>query len=923
MSGLATSIGLISGIDIGNLVNQLIALQRLPAARMEQRVKALQATQTGWGTLEANLLTLSTSITALKTRSTFSAFKANNSDKAQLSVQTQSNAVPGTYQLQALRTAATHEAVSKGFANSDQQPVGAGTLTLATGGWLERPTLLSALNGGAGVRRGTIRITDRSGNSADIDLSAAYSVTDVLDAINTQSGISVAAWAEGDHLVLADTTGATASNLTVVDVNGGHAAGDLGIAGSVAAAKLVGSAVHTLTGDYTLDQINDGNRLRLLKAAGAEDEDVVITLSDGTVLDIDLDSAVNLNDVLGLFNGHMNNGGKLTAALVGGRLQLTDNSGGGGSFSIADANGAAVVAALGLDKAAVGNQIVGDRLLAGINSVLLRNLRGGQGITEVGQLTLQNRSGTTAVIDLSGAESLDEILAAINAAEDGQGTKLLLTARINAVGTGIEIVDSSGGAGNLVIADAGGGTLAQELGIAVNAGVNSVNSGSLAHRYINQASLLRDYLNGGSLAEGSFTITNSAGATVTVTIGTTAVTVGDVLQRINAATSAAGFNVAARLNDTGDGFVLVDTAGGAGTLRVAELGGKTAAQLKILGTGATVGGTQQISGRAATIVAIDADDTLEDLAEKINAGGPARAAIVNDGSAFNSARLSLRAKSSGAANRLVIDDGGLGLHFQTQVAGQDALLRVGGSPANGFLLASATNTFKNAVAGIDITVLEPASKPAEVSVSANAARIQDALQNFVNGYNKFVDAVAELTRFNPRTNERGVLQGDGVVLRVMQRLESLINRRSLSAADAVRSLADLGVRAAAGGKLALDVDRLMAVVEQHPQAVGDFFLINDSGDPADFGFAELADRTLTSLTDPFTGALVLQRNALQDSVEALQTRVAQLDEILQARRQRLIRQFINMENALGTLTSQQQAIAGIAPLRINRLGNKE
>ncbi len=54
---------------------------------------------------------------------------------------------------------------------------------------MNRPKALNALNGGAGVRPGTIRITDRSGATAEIDLSTAVTVDDVLNAINGSTAI--------------------------------------------------------------------------------------------------------------------------------------------------------------------------------------------------------------------------------------------------------------------------------------------------------------------------------------------------------------------------------------------------------------------------------------------------------------------------------------------------------------------------------------------------------------------------------------------------------------------------------------------------------------------------------------------------------------------------------------------------------------
>ena len=171
----------------------------------------------------------------------------------------------------------------------------------------------------------------------------------------------------------------------------------------------------------------------------------------------------------GAFNDNDDNGGKLTAALSNGRLVLTDNAGGGGTLAVTDLNGANATEALGLDNAAVGNTLTGDRLLAGIGSKLTRNLNGGRGITTPGSITVTDRSGLTATLDFSSAESLDEILTAINGAvDDTTSEKLSLTARYSSTGTGIEVVDTSGAtASNLVIADVGGGSVAADLGLAI------------------------------------------------------------------------------------------------------------------------------------------------------------------------------------------------------------------------------------------------------------------------------------------------------------------------------------------------------------------------------------------------------------------------------------------------------------------------
>ncbi len=166
MSGIFSGIGLVSGINFVEVVDQLISLQRRPILVLDARVQVFQAQESALSTLEANLLTLTTSVQQLSLESTFNAFNVSNSDTASLSLTASDDVVPADYQFQAIRKAETHQVRSQGFADADQQTIGTGTITIASGGRLHQTTLLDALNVGNGVQRGNIQITDRSGATA-------------------------------------------------------------------------------------------------------------------------------------------------------------------------------------------------------------------------------------------------------------------------------------------------------------------------------------------------------------------------------------------------------------------------------------------------------------------------------------------------------------------------------------------------------------------------------------------------------------------------------------------------------------------------------------------------------------------------------------------------------------------------------------
>ncbi|MCL4734857.1 MAG: flagellar filament capping protein FliD [Candidatus Omnitrophica bacterium] len=107
-------------------------------------------------------------------------------------------------------------------------------------------TLLSNLNNGGGVASGSIQITDRSGNTATIDLSSADNLQEVMDLINLDSSIEVEAAVNrsGTGINIRDTSGGSGS-LAIAEMGGGTTAADLGILGTTGSSLLEGSAIGT------------------------------------------------------------------------------------------------------------------------------------------------------------------------------------------------------------------------------------------------------------------------------------------------------------------------------------------------------------------------------------------------------------------------------------------------------------------------------------------------------------------------------------------------------------------------------------------------------------------------------------------------------------------------------------------------------
>jgi flagellar hook-associated protein 2 len=895
MGRITSGIGLASGLDIQGIVNQLIAIESRPINLLSTRLAADKSRQAAFVGLSASLLSLQLSSGTLARPSLFGSRAVNSSNTDAIVATASTGAALGAYVVRPVQQARTHQLISSGFADRDVSPVGEGTIRVKLGGFVETTANLGDLNGGQDVARGKIRITDRSGASAVIDLSIARTVDDVLRAVNSATGIQVEASISGDRLVLTDLTGQSTSNLQVSEVSGGSTAAGLGLLGSVAAATLNGQDIVRLDGGTQLTVLNDGNGVR--QSAG---DDFRVTLRDGTTIDVDLGSAATIQDVLDLINSDSQNvGGALVASIGpdGDRLVLTDNSGGGGTLSVTELNTSSTAADLGILGSEQGAGVLtGTRTQAGLNTTLLSNLRGGSQTLTTGTIQVTRAGSGSVQVNLSTAESLADVITQINADAAGIGVK----ARINAAGDGIEILDSTGTNSALTIAD-NTGNLASYLNVAGTGVPGLIDSGDLSHRHVSQNTRLDALPGGQGFAAGRFRITNTAGAMADIDLtGSSIKTVGDVLQAIN----SAAIGVTASINATGDGILLTDTAAGSSPLTVTELGGTTAASLRLAGSGAS-----QIDGAFRHDVVIDADDTLEDLAAKlVQSGAPLAVSVLNDGSGALPYRLFVSSTSPGQAGRLLIDPGTTGLRLSTLTEGADAVLEVGSSgTGGGLLLTSSNNKFVDALPGLTIEVTGTTAAPVSITVTQATETIASALDQFVENFNKTLSSINTLTAFDPLTGERGALQADVTVGQIRDRLLDLISGAAGNSTGTIRGFAQLGLTLSEG-VLSINSEVLQARLTNDPQGVRDFLAAAESG------AGVRLESALKGFTNAIDGAITRRVDAFDDRIAQLEERSEFLTARIEARRERLLAQFAEMERVLAQIQGQNTAITQLAQL---------
>ncbi len=977
MGTIQSSVGLISGINSQQLIEQLLSIEARPKQLAQQRVLQLQQQQAAFLSINSSLLALGTAAGAFRTENIFQATSASSSNESALTATSSNRASEGVYQFQVNRLVTTQRMLSRGFVDRDSSGIGASQFSFEIGGGsIENSTSLSELNGGNGIKRGKITITDRSGSSATVDLSTVVTVQDVLDRINNQTGISVSASVNDGALVITDETGQTASNLIISDGFGYETATSLGIRtapAGVASSSVTGSNIRTVSENTSLSLLNDG--LGVLVRDGSTDFRI-FTRDGGPAIAIDLgelkqeivtegefegqvyDSntmptgddkpateqrvtrsrAATLGDVIEQINDQSN--GKVTAQInaAGTGLELIDNTTDNGSaFRIAEgatdssiANTAKGLGLSGLIGAGTTSaSFTGERLLAGLNTVLSRNLNGGQGLSST-DLTITDRAGNS--LDLSGVltaadlnGSLSSLVSRINT--ELQSAGIGASVEFNSAGNGLRAVDSSGAtAQNFVIA----GELATQLGLAKDSAATSIDGENLQLKWISQATSMSKLNQGRGISSGVIRITDASGSSQEITIRDDFQNVNELIEFLN---SRPNIDIQAAVNDNGDGIVIRDISGGSGELRIEDVTGTAAKQLRINGTfsraeGAELNDPIVADGSNEIVVNFNETDTLQQVVNKINqAGVGVTAGIINDGSGNSPFRINFTSRYTGSAGKFILDTGGLDLGLDQLAAPEDAVVFFGASdPARAVLLTSTTNTLDGVVEGVTIDLKGTSDEPVEVVVQRDTGAIESAVEKLVEAFNTVITTVNNFDKYDAETERRGVLLGDSTVANVRRSLYRAIQGRAQDVDGQFQFLFQVGVKVGNGAKIEFDRDRFREAIETDFQNVADLFAAfqqapREPVEVAPGAFVTPEDDTYTRLgvgeqiklmirgfTDSIDGLMKRKDDTLSSQIQLQERRIERFDLQLERKRGRLEAQFIAMEQAIAQLQSQQSAL---------------
>jgi len=341
--------------------------------------------------------------------------------------------------------------------------------------------------------------------------------------------------------------------------------------------------------DTPLAQLNGGN--------GVQPGSIVITDGNGVSSTVNLAGAVTIGDVIAAINA-LSVTADVTASIndKGNGLLIVDNTANPTlSLTIAEGSPTTTTAAdLGILGSAMG-RLVGEDLNPIIEGSAVTsatplndpnfgvNFGAGVDLTLgpstitslVGNFDITDRDGNTVTVDISAANTVGDVVAAINALT---GPGFNVTASIASDGSGIELTDSiSTGRSQITVSEISG-TTAADLGI-LGTGLGSTLKGARldpAGTPSTPVSLLSD---GTGISLGTIRITNGNLSALVDLSG--AVTVGNIL----AAIERAGVRVDASVDSSGTRLVITSQTGDSPIIIVSEDGSTTAEDLGLFTPG--------------------------------------------------------------------------------------------------------------------------------------------------------------------------------------------------------------------------------------------------------------------------------------------------------------------------------------------------
>jgi flagellar hook-associated protein 2 len=191
---------------------------------------------------------------------------------------------------------------------------------------------------------------------------------------------------------------------------------------------------------------------------------------------------------------------------------------------------------------------------------------------------------------------------------------------------------------------------------------------------------------------------------------------------------------------------------------------------------------------------------------------------------------------------------GIDVFVPTIQAAQDAAISLGSTSGGGspITIQSASNTIADVIPGVTLNLLgaDP-STTVRIGVENDTEGIQTAVEGFVESYNAVISFLNEQLRYDPTTEQGGLLLGDSLLVSVQNDLRQTATDVIGGLPTDINRLAAIGITSVSEtGKLVIDETKLQAALSSDLEGVANLFSTSSTSTNPDIAFLSMTEKTV-------------------------------------------------------------------------------
>lgn len=309
-------------------------------------------------------------------------------------------------------------------------------------------------------------------------------------------------------------------------------------------------------------------------------------------------------------------------------------------------------------------------------------------------------------------------------------------------------------------------------------------------------------------------------------------------------------------------------------------------------------------------------EALNIIASHINSltDGKVQASVIQTEDGKRS--LVLTSKQSGAANKIDYETTSNWLFSEKQEA-LDAKITV-----NGIEIVSSTNTIKDAIPGVTLTLSNKGLST--VNVSQDVDTITGKVEAFVKAYNDIINTIKENTQKSTKNSDGSLsltLQGDSTMRSLRNQLADMMNA-VVGDTKGFKLLSDIGLEVDKGvtsaslmtGTITFDKELFKQKLQQNPAEVEKMFTSEavaneDNTVTGQDGIGTMFKKVMKAWTDSVEGIITSKIKGYDSEISYLTEQIQSMNDRLEIKEASLKTKFVNLEVVMSTLNSQSDWIS--------------